>query len=380
MENEVNIDELRKELKEARESYYNLTPTMSDIEYDTKKELLESISPEDKEVTIVGAEPPKYSVWEKVKHAITMGSLNKVNEISEFDEWSDKITEKTGETEFIITYKLDGSSLEIVYDKGKLVRCVTRGDGITGEDITENAVKIPNIPKEIAIEEKVVVRGEVMMTKSVFNEIYSNKYANPRNTAAGKIRDKKGGGEDCQNLTFIAFTLIANNAPENENTRFKILKKLGFTTPYYFLGDKENIKDTHNHIIEQRDNIEYEIDGTVVRVNSVKAQEELGELNMRPRGQIAWKFAPQTGITKVQNIKWQVGPTGRITPVASVDPVSIGGVTITSITLHNIAMFKSLKLFKGCEVLVCRRNDVIPYIQENLNLKKIQPSLENPQC
>lgn len=380
MENEVNIDELRKELKEARESYYNLTPTMSDIEYDTKKELLESISPEDKEVTIVGAEPPKYSVWEKVKHEITMGSLNKVNEISEFDEWSDKITEKTGETEFIITYKLDGSSLEIVYDKGKLVRCVTRGDGITGEDITENAVKIPNIPKEIAIEEKVVVRGEVMMTKSVFNEIYSNKYANPRNTAAGKIRDKKGGGEDCQNLTFIAFTLIANNAPENENTRFKILKKLGFTTPYYFLGDKENIKDTHNHIIEQRDNIEYEIDGTVVRVNSVKAQEELGELNMRPRGQIAWKFAPQTGITKVQNIKWQVGPTGRITPVASVDPVSIGGVTITSITLHNIAMFKSLKLFKGCEVLVCRRNDVIPYIQENLNLKKIQPSLENPQC
>lgn len=367
-----DVEALRQLLKEAREGYYNLSPIISDIEYDAKKELLASLSPEDEEVKIVGASPSKHSVWEKVKHEMQMGSLNKVNEPSEFDEW----VEKTGADEFVITYKLDGSSLEIVYENGSLTRCVTRGDGIIGEDITENAVNIPSIPKDIVIKEKVVVRGEVVMTKEVFISSYADKYANPRNTAAGKIRDKKNKGEDCKNLTFIAFTMMADNAPKNECDRFKILKKLGFDIPHYLLGNKEEMKKEHEIISSNRDNIKYEIDGTVIRVNDIEAQEELGELNMRPKGQIAWKFDPQSGVTTVKAIKWQVGPTGRITPVASTEPVTIGGVTITSVSLHNIAMFNSLKLFPGCEVLVCRRNDVIPYLQENLSLREIEPSHE----
>lgn len=361
-------EKLRQELKTARDAYFNLDPVMSDQAYDAKKQRLAEIDPQNEEVTAVGAASPKYSVWEKVAHEIPMGSLSKVNEEDEMVQWAEGSDADT----FLITHKIDGSSLEVVYEDGKLVRCVTRGDGKIGEDVTVNAVQIPNLPRKISPPGRVIVRGEVVMTKPVFQALYSEKYANPRNTAAGKIRDKKGGGKDCKHLRFLAFTVVSDSAPLTEGMRFSTLRDLGFRVPNWVIGSLENVIAWHRGTDDGRDDIPYEIDGTVVRVNDIPTQEALGDLNMRPRGQMAWKFDPAMGVTKVLGVRWQNGPTGRITPVAILEPVNVGGVTIANVSLHNLSMFRDLGLWEGCEVLISRRNDVIPYIESRLDASSEQ--------
>lgn len=364
MTRDEEVAALAEDLRRAREGYYNLTPTMSDQEYDAKKARLTELAPDDPEVKAVGVEPPKHTVWDKIDHKIPMGSLNKVNDPEELREWAIK----TGESDFLITHKIDGFSMELVYEQGKLVRCVTRGDGRTGEDVTSNVSKIPSIPSTIPITEEVTVRGEVVLFKAVFDEKYAGEYANPRNTAVGRVRDKSGDG--CEFLSFLAFTLESPSAPKSEGKRFRALQKMGFQVPDHLVGSISDVIDWHLKTGSERPLIEYEIDGTVVRIDDIRAQEELGDHNMRPRGQMAFKFDPAMGITKVIDVKWQVGPTGRITPVAVVEPVDVGGVTITNISLHNIAMFRELGLTHGCEVLISRRNDVIPYVERNLTAEK----------
>ncbi len=368
---EGEVVRLRDELKELREAYYNLEPKASDAVYDAKLARLRELSPDDFEVKTVGAAAPKLSVWEKVQHKIPMGSLSKVNSEAELREWAARIGARTEvgdlQTEFLFTYKIDGSSMELVYEGGKLVRCVTRGDGVIGEDVTDNVRKIPDVPGTIPIEEEVTVRGEVVMTKEVFERVYAAEYANPRNTANGKVREKKGGGEDCRNMQFIAYTLMSESAPAKEALRFTALEKMKFTVPFWQVVTLAEVQKAQDRLAGgDRDKVPYEIDGTVIRLNDIRAQEELGDLNMRPRGQVAYKFEAATGTTTVEDVKWQVGNSGRITPVASVAPVSIGGVTITSISLHNLSMFRELGLYRGCRVLVSRRNDVIPYIESRL--------------
>lgn len=361
------ISRIQAKLAEAREGYYNLSPIMSDAEYDTLKSKLEELDPQNPEIVAIGATVPKVSVWEKVRHEIPMGSLNKVTSVDEFLEWT---KDHDADTEYFMCHKLDGSSLELIYENGVLVRGVTRGDGIVGEDITTNIIQIPSIPKKLLkdVPGRVFVRGEVIMHIDVFNKLYASEYANPRNTAAGKVRDKKGGGKDCKNLHFYAFELVLGTArPKTEENQFLALRAIGFTIPPCWRGTKETMVQDFKNEVECRDKCPYEIDGEVVSVNDIKHQDLLGSHNMRPKGKIAWKFESKTGVTKMVDVKWQVGPTGRITPVAVVEPVNIGGVTIENISLHNIKMFRELNLAKGDEVLVSRKNDVIPYIESNLS-------------
>lgn len=364
----VDMEKLQIELKAAREAYYNLDPILSDEAYDILKDKLSKLDPHNIEVTIVGATAPKNSVWEKVAHEIPMGSLNKVNSESEFLEWSRKHQEMT---EYVMCHKMDGSSLELVYQDGVLVRGISRGDGVVGEDITVNISQIPTIPKELKkqIPGKIIVRGEVVMHKDVFANLYSSEYANPRNTAAGKVRDKKGGGKDCKNLHFYAFELsLLGRRPDTEVMQFKGLENIGFLTPWYETGTKEKIVNTFKRETDIRDSVKYEIDGEVLSINNINIQDELGSHNMRPKGKIAWKFASGTATTVIVDVKWQVGPSGRLCPVAVLEPVSIGGVTITNVSLHNLKMFRELQLSPGNEVLVSRKNDVIPYIEKNLSV------------
>lgn len=353
---EDNTKILEKRLEKARKAYYNLDPIISDAEYDALKDQLQLLRPDSPEVTAVGAIPPTTSVWEKVEHEIPMGSLNKVSTVEDFEKW----VAKTEATEFLITHKLDGSSLEVVYRNGKMVRCVTRGDGRVGEDVTVNAANIPSIPHEL--QGDVIVRGEVVMLLETFRKKYVHEYANPRNTANGKIREKKGGGKACADLTFVAYTAVGPSF-STEEEQFIWLEEEGFVVPSYDVGCPELIKVKHEEIMEYRSDIPYEIDGTVIRVNDIVYQDELGELNMRPRGQMAWKPKAETGITDVLDVVWQVGPTGRVSPVCIVNPVRIGGVTIERVSLHNLKMFRELNLWKGCRVTVSRRNDVIPYLE-----------------
>ena len=359
------IAELEELLSRAAEAYYNLEPIMSDQEYDARKAELEFLKPTSKVVSQMGVPAPKVSVWEKAEHTIPMGSLSKVNSKDEFYSWCDG----TGADVFLLTHKIDGSSMELVYKDGKLDRAVTRGgEDQIGEVVTTNVAQIPGVPKEIPLGGEVSIRGEVVMYKQVFQEKYAGEYANPRNTANGKVRERKGGGAACADLNYVAYTLyVDGNLPSTEEEQFAKLAELGFEIPFYQVGRMYDLAEVFEAVKDARDAIPYEIDGMVARVNDISHQDSLGSKALRPNGQIAWKFDAAMSTTKVIDIRWQVGPSGRITPVAAVEPVNIGGVTITSISLHNMAMFRKLKLFAGCEVLVARRNDVIPYIEKNVS-------------
>jgi len=167
---------------------------------------------------------------------------------------------------------------------------------------------------------------------------------------------------------------MSATAPDTEENRFKALQAMKFDIPSWTVGHMDDVINAHKVIDTNREKVPYEIDGTVIRINHIDYQEEMGELNMRPRGQVAWKFDPAMGVTKIIDVRWQIGTSsgGRITPVAQIEPVQIGGVTISSVSLHNLAFFKNLRLWKGCEVLVSRRNDVIPYIERNLSREKLE--------
>lgn len=374
------IEELRNRLREAREAYYNLNPIISDQEFDALRDELSKLSPNDAEVIAVGAAVPRHSVWEKVKHEIPMGSLDKANSLEDMAAWAVKCSETSAINSWFVTHKIDGSSMELVYKKGVLIRCVTRGDGIVGEDVTENVRKILSIPSNLSTPIDVTVRGEVVMMKSVFEEKYSKEYANPRNTAAGKVREKKGGGEACKDLEFLAYWVNFDDAKNEKESMFSLftwLRNHFKTPPCQETSVFSSISDMHQKTAEARNLISYEIDGLVISVNDLKILNELGELNGRPRGQIAWKFDAAMGETQVKDIRWQVGPTGRITPVAVVNPVEIGGVTITNVSLHNLDMFRELKLGEGSRVLIARRNDVIPYVERNLDNPQLRFSLSS---
>ena len=357
-----SIDELSEKLKAAREAYYNLDPVMTDSEYDLLLRELKSLSPNHQEVVKVGAEIADNSPFIKVKHEIPMGSLNKVNSYEEFLSWSKKLNT----SDLFISHKIDGISMELTYENGKFTRAVTRGDGIIGEDVTHNIKLIKSIPKEISAEGVCYVRGEVVMLKSVFQEKFSSEYANPRNTTAAKVREKKGA--DCEFLDFRAYFIHNGNKFVSLSQQFSTLRELGFILPS--LSEKVKIESVESVFNKQRDvrsEIEYEIDGLVISADSIDLLEALGEINQRPEGQIAWKFEALSGITRAVEVKWYTGTTGRIAPVMVVEPVEIGGVKISRVSLHNISMFKSLNLFKGCRVLISRKNDVIPYCEKNLD-------------
>lgn len=359
------VKELKVRIKAAQDAYYNLSPFMSDQEFDALVDELRALEPEATEVTSVGATTPSLSVWEKVRHEIQMGSLGKANSKQELLDWATG----TGASMFHVTHKIDGSSMELVYKAGKLKKCVTRGDGIIGEDVTINVVQIPGIPSDLGVPIDAIVRGEIVMMKSVFDQSYAKEYANPRNTAAAKVREKKGGGAACKDLSFLAYWLKTDDQPRTMHYVAVWLKNHGFQIPESCAGSIESVLQVYETTTAKRQSIPYEIDGMVVSVNDLEKLEALGSHNMRPRGQIAWKFDAEMRETKVQDVVWQVGPTGRICPVAKVEPVNIGGVTITSVSLHNLSLFRTLRLSEGCRVLVSRRNDVIPYIEANLDLQ-----------
>lgn len=366
----MDLAERKARLKLWQDAYFNLEPLVSDQEYDAERDAIAAAEPEAPEVLAVGAPPPKHSVWEKVEHEIKMGSLRKANSLEEFQEWVRKCKE-AGASSFFITYKLDGSSMELVYQKGRLVRCATRGDGTVGEDVTENISQVPNIPKDLKLDLDLTVRGEVVMEIATFQEHYAAEYANPRNTAAAIVRKRKGGGAECKHLKFLAHGVLFADERDRTETHMAAMKRIesmGFECPKgAATTEVEAIVGTYESAKEKRANLPFEIDGMVISVNNLKVLDEMGEVAGRPLGQLAWKFDAAMAETRMVDVKWQVGLSGRITPVAVVEPVNIGGVVVTNVSLHNLTMFRGLKLSPGCRVLISRRNDVIPYIEKNLD-------------
>lgn len=361
---EMDADELVIRLERADEAYHdNGAPIMEDWAYDAMKDRLRALDPDNQYLKRVGTKPS--SAWKKVSHTTPMGSLGKVQLLEEFEEWW------TPGTKYLLSEKLDGISVSVEYKDGKLVLGATRGDGSEGEDITRNVAKMRGVKSRLG-NFSGKLRGEIILQKSDKASHFKD-YVNERNAAAGIA--KRYDGEGCDKLNVLFYRLILDDPAQNakldtKSKEFKLLKKLGLPIP--FCTEVESIDQAQsiysNYIESQREHLDYLIDGLVIEVDAKKQAEALGnDPTGRPRGAIAYKFPHAKAQTVLRDVVWQTGKTGRITPVGIFDPVSVGGVTVSRASLATSKRVKELNLFKGCRIVVARRNDVIPRIEENLD-------------
>jgi DNA ligase (NAD+) len=369
----LTIKELEKKIISARDDYYNKSISeITDAEYDELIDQLRMVDPNNNLLFMVGS-PVKVTEWKKEKHNTLMTSLNKVNTEEEFVDWC-----KYKETIYTVGHKFDGINMDLQYISDTLIKAITRGDGIEGEDVYRNVFKIPSIPYKINHKCSkntictIDIGGEIYLTYDNFNKINEIKknrgdkklFSNPRNAASGII--KSFDGEFCKYLSFTAYKLNGLPGIIFEKEAIEFLTEIGFETIGSFIGwgEKNIIIEIYNkYCKELRSQLDYDIDGLVIKINDLRVQRELGTLNGNPKGQVAWKFGPIQKPTKVKSIEWSAGRNGRITPVAILESVNLGGVNVTRTSLHNLDIFKSLNLAKNDVVIVSRRNDVIPYIE-----------------
>ena len=390
----LSKDQARKQIKDLREAieyhdhkyYVENSPVISDETYDKLFRRLQELEDEypdlkteDSPTQKVGGEP--LDKFEKVKHQAKMYSLNAAMEEKEIDDFTERIRKKVKEIEYVLEPKFDGASIELVYKKGKLDTGSTRGDGDTGEDITENLKTIGAIPLKLMNDSEppglLSVRGEVFMPKDKFQElnkerIEKNKdaFANPRNAAAGVIRNLDPGKVEDKPLDVIFYQILKIEGEEFEDhwSELKEFEKWGLKVSDLNkkTGNEDDIKEYHANMSDERDDLNFEIDGVVIKINVKDNREKLGTRERSPRWAIAWKFEPKKEITTVKNIIIQVGRTGKLTPVALLEPVDVGGVTVSRATLHNEKEVRKKDIRKGDKVKLQRAGDVIPEIKERV--------------
>ena len=384
----ARINELAELISYHSDLYYNkANPELSDSEFDRLWDELQTLSPNHPQLQRVGSDPPPGSV--KVNHLFPMLSLDKANTNDEVIHY---ITETTAQgRRFVCQPKLDGSALSLEYRCGRLVRAATRGSGVRGEDITANARRISNVPESIDWKGDCHIRGEVVMPLATFREKYSEIAPNPRNLAAGSLRQKtlKSGTGKAEDLIFLAY---GAKFPESNNRHPDSQIPPNFTYDSEIISwlQSVGIEVAGNHIASGSDNdstidavtsaIEYwtqkraeadwEIDGIVIKLDRLDKRELLGMTAHHPRWALAWKFPPEEATTVLMDVEWQVGRTGNITPVSRVAPVVVSGVTVENTTLHNRGEVIRLGIKIGDKVRIVRRGDVIPKIIETLGPAK----------
>ena len=387
------VASLRKAINHHNKLYHALdNPEIPDSDYDSLVERLENL---EREYGLLSDSSPSLSVgsaplnkFAEVKHQIPMLSLDKVFEEEGLRNFSKRIT-KLLDTDKQVTYscepKIDGIAVSLFYKDGELKQASTRGDGKTGEDITHNVLGITCIPKSIKMKKtksQLEVRGEIFLSKLDFNEINDKArkegqklFVNPRNTAAGTIRQLDPERAAKVPLQMFCYGVGVNQGfslPENLGEIFGELKKLGFPVNKD-IKTASGIEGCVNYCLDlhtRRDLLDYEIDGAVIKVDSLISQSMIGENIKAPRWAIAYKFPAEEKITKVLDVEFQVGRTGTITPVARLEPVFVGGVTVSNTTLHNMDEIQRLGLSIGDEVIVRRAGDVIPKVVKVVGSKK----------
>jgi len=368
----ARIAELAKLLRKYKDAYYNGTPLVTDAAYDALEDELRELDPGHDMLASVGA-PTAVTAWEKANHAIPMGSLNKAVSEEEFRQWAQRCDElgkkdklKAITSDLFVTEKLDGLSLAVTYDKGKLADAITRGDGQVGERITQNARRMKGVPHQLKSKHSFTVRGEIILKISDMKAAFPGA-ANPRNQASGTSKRLDGAG--CEHLTVMFYDLDGIDW-KNEVAKFDILQELGFLVPNSKATDLDGALACHKEYSKtKRAKLDYEIDGLVVRANDSHVQHMLGELGNRPRAAVAYKFASQAKVTTLLDILWETGSSGRVTPVAVVKPVVLAGATVQRASLANAGNIAELDIGIGDEILVSRRNDVIPYVEEVVTKK-----------
>jgi len=354
------VASLEAKVQAARDAYYNGTPTVSDEQYDAWVDELRALRPASPAVTAIGAPVPDTSEWKKARHGFVMGSLDKVNTPEELREWArtyNTLPPTRGIPPLFVTEKLDGISIHLRYEAGKLVQAITRGDGITGEDITRNVLRMNNVQPEV---EGFTgsIRGEIVLLKSAHRAHFPD-YANPRNAASGI--SKRLDGKGCEHLTVIPYQVVEGRDFQAEDEQLQWLGQQGFMLPDWCVV--VNPIEVWLHYQQgHRDALDYDIDGLVVRVNGIARQRSFGDKDGRPRAAVAFKFPSQAQETTLRQIDWQVGGTGRLTPVGTFDPVELVGAKVMQASLYNFKYVTDLGLSPGARILVARANDVIPRV------------------
>ena len=375
MAEESRIEELSAAIRYHRELYYNHSaPEISDADFDKLWDELKAIDPDNSVLHEVGPEPLPGTV--KVEHIFPMRSLDKGTTDEDIIHF---VTQSTfGGKQYLAQPKLDGSALSLEYVAGNLHRAATRGSGERGEDVTLNAKLIANIPLRLNIPVDCHVRGEVVMPLAVFEEKYRTVSPNPRNLCSGALRQKHGDGKaDAADLVFCAYDVkFVNDRPtaENDSELLSWLQKAGIEpAPWTIFNSDTPQVEMIEHTKEwsnKRSNFPYEIDGIVFKLDDLQQRENLGMTAHHPRWALAWKFPPEEATSVLLSVDWQTGRTGNVTPVARIAPQSVGGVTVENTTLHNPGEVARLGVKIGDKILIVRRGDVIPKIEQSLGRAK----------
>ena len=388
------MQELEQLLNRYNKEYYeNDEPSVPDAEYDKlfrELQTLEKQNPDLKSKTSptakVGGKP--LAKFNTVKHEVPMLSLDNAFSAEEFAAFSKRIGQKLDEgtqVTFCCEPKLDGAAVSLLYESGVLVRGATRGDGESGEDITENVKTIRNIPLKLKgdVPDRLEVRGEVVMPIGAFDRFNEKArqqgekvFANPRNAAAGSLRQLDSRITAKRPLHFYAYSLglVSEHTvlPDSHYERLQKLAEWGLpvNSEIERVDSVEGCDSYYEKILERRDSLNYDIDGVVFKVDTIALQEELGFVARAPRWAIARKFPAQEQLTTITGVDFQVGRTGAITPVARLKPVSVGGVTVSNATLHNADEIERLGVRIGDTVSIRRAGDVIPQVVSVLKEKR----------
>ncbi len=333
-------------------------PEISDSAYDLLVQELKALAPDSAVLTEMG--PAAVGrLGAPFRHKERMLSLDKCYSPEDLASWA-----TTFEGDVVAMPKFDGIACALHYDRrGKLAVAATRGDGAVGDDITVNALEIGDIPAQIVSGgHELEVRGEIYMRLSVFERFKVEGMANPRNLTAGAIKQKDKDKSAAYDLSFTPYDLVGSE-DETQELELKRLVALGFAKVDYLLLAREAVYEGFQEFARRRPELDYEIDGVVFKVNSLREQRRLGETAHHPRHSLAYKFQGDSGLSTLRQVEWSVARTGAITPIAVVDPVTLSGVTVTRASLHNVGFIAKLGLTLGAKVTLVRRGGVIPNVE-----------------
>lgn len=384
MDYKGRIEELKEKLNYHSYRYYVLdSPEISDYEYDMMLRELEELEGEHPE--LVTPDSPTQRVggmalkeFKQVVHEVPLQSLQDVFSFEELKDWEVRVKNSLNEEcEYIVELKIDGLSVAILYENGILSRGATRGDGLVGEDVTQNLKTVKSIPLKINETNLLEVRGEIYLPKKGFEELNEKReelgqplFANPRNAAAGSLRQLDPKVTASRPLDIFVFNMQRYEGPEISThlESLEYLKTLGFkVSPERVLCKNiDEVWKTINDMGEMRGSLPFEIDGVVIKVNSLHQREMLGSTAKTPRWAVAYKFPAERKKTKLKEIKVNVGRTGVLTPMAILEPVRIAGSTVSKTTLHNEDYIKLKDIRIGDNVIIQKAGDVIPEIVESV--------------
>jgi len=364
----LSPQQLGELLISAKNAYYTTgKPIMDDQTYDILEDILRQKNPHHRIFKKVG-NTNFDTGFPKKQHSLPMGSQNKVTNYADLVHYFE-LKKTNNDTHFVVQPKIDGISLEIEYKDGMLIDAITRGDGVTGDVITQNVVRMQNLAMTLPKDFTGAIRCEIVVTYKDFEKLNSastetkTDYSNPRNAVSGI--SQRLDGKFSEFCSLFAVDITSNNLL-TETEKIEFLKRLGFTpVETHLCQNFEQIESIYqDFLLKNRQNYPFEIDGLVIKINNLSFQHQLGSHNNHPKGQVAYKFPAASNQTQIKAISWQVGPMGAITPVAKVEPIELSGAVITFASLGNYKLVKEKNINLNDIVKISRRGDVIPHIEK----------------